>query len=297
MILVTGGTGFIGSALVRNLVNQGFDVRLLIKPSKESPRIPRHVPVQVGVSSFKDEKSLKAALKGVDVIFHLAGTERKGVGADLEGVDIKGTESVLNAAKNQKIKRFFFLSYLGAERSSAYPVLKAKGIAEGIIRQSGLPYTIFRTSIVYGTGDQFTIPLANLIRRWPVVAPLVGDGTVLLQPVWVEDLVTCMIMSLYEEKSQNELIEIGGGEYLTLKQVMQQIAQKIRSHKLLVPFSAPFLRSMAINLQQVLHVSLLPIFLLDYLATEHVCGLDRVPLQFGLIPARFNQTIDYLIKK
>ncbi len=297
MILVTGGTGFIGSALVRNLVNQGFEVRLLIKPSKETPRIPKQVPVQVAVSSLKDAKGLKAALKGVDTIFHLAGTERKGVEADLEGVDIHGTEAILDAAQSQKVKRFFYLSYLGAERSSAYPVLKAKGIAEGIIRQSKIPYTIFRSTIVYGRGDQFTTALAQLIRKIPIISPLVGDGSVMLQPVWIEDLVTCMVMKLYDDTFESKQIEIGGGEYLSLKQTMQHISNKLDSHKLIIPFSQAFLRSFSINLQQVLRIPILPIFLLDYLATEHICALDKMAIQFGLIPARFNQTIDYLINK
>jgi nucleoside-diphosphate-sugar epimerase len=297
MILVTGGTGFIGSALVRNLVNQGFDIRLLIRPSKRSPRIPRSIPVQVAVSSLKDEKGLKAALKDVEVIYHLAGSESQGVNADLEGVDIKGTQALLEAAQSQKVKRFFFLSYLGAERSSAYPVLKAKGIMEGIIRKGKLPYTIFRTTIVYGPGDQFTTALAKMIRNFPVLVPMAGNGRVLVQPIWVEDLVTCMVMSLYNDAPGSHQIDLGGGEYLTYKQVVQQICKKMKSHKIMTPFSPPFLRSLSINLQQILHFSLIPVFLLDYLATEHICALDRMPLQFGLIPARFNQTIDYLIRK
>ena len=93
MILVTGGTGFIGQALIRQLVSLGKPVRTLLRPSIVTPNLPRGIPIEVAVSSFDDERSLRAAMKGVDVIYHLAGSERLGSRlADLVGVDIEGTK-------------------------------------------------------------------------------------------------------------------------------------------------------------------------------------------------------------
>jgi hypothetical protein len=142
MILVTGATGFVGSALIRSLNLLGKPIRLLLRPSPKSPRIPRGVKVEVAVCSLNDDRGLMAAMRDVDVIYHLAGTERAGSQADLNGVDIDGTAILADAAAQSGVERFFFLSHIGADRASAFPVMKAKGIAEGLIKKSGVTYTI-----------------------------------------------------------------------------------------------------------------------------------------------------------
>ena len=137
MILVTGGTGFIGKALIRSLVESGYPVRTLIRPSSQSPDLPRGVGVEVAVSSLKDERGLRAAMVGVDTVYHLAGVERRGAYASLMEVDIQGTQAVTTAAVDAGVDRLFYISHLGADRASAFPVLKSKAIAEEHIRRSG----------------------------------------------------------------------------------------------------------------------------------------------------------------
>src|SRR5512146_390907 len=156
MILVTGGTGFIGQVLIRHLVTQGRPVRSLIQPSRFSPHLPKGVPVEVAVCGLRDERGLRAAMKGVDTIYHLAGAERRGGRGDLLTVDIQGTQAISRAAADAGVKRLVYISHLGADRASAYPVLKAKAIAESHIRQSGVPFTIFRSAIAFGPGDEFS---------------------------------------------------------------------------------------------------------------------------------------------
>ncbi|MBP7355960.1 MAG: NAD-dependent epimerase/dehydratase family protein, partial [Longilinea sp.] len=93
MILVTGGTGFIGQALARQLVLNGHRVRVLLRPAPQSPNLPRHIPVEVALCSLRDERGLRAAMKGVDAIFHLASAENASGRADLDEVDIGGAEA------------------------------------------------------------------------------------------------------------------------------------------------------------------------------------------------------------
>jgi uncharacterized protein YbjT (DUF2867 family) len=156
MILVTGGTGFIGQALIRHLVEAGHKVRTLIRPSPRSPNLPRGVPVEVAVSSLNDQRGLLAAMVGVDTVYHLASSEWRGAYASLMEVDIRGTQSVVQAAADAGIRRILYVSHLGADRASAYPVFKAKAIAEEFIRRSTIDYTILRTSIIFGQRDGFT---------------------------------------------------------------------------------------------------------------------------------------------
>ncbi|OQY28855.1 MAG: hypothetical protein B6I38_08790 [Anaerolineaceae bacterium 4572_5.1] len=178
MILVTGGTGFIGRALVRQLVDAGHEVRTLIRPSLRTPRLPKGVPVEVAVVSLSDVRGLRAALRGVDVIYHLAGGEGRGGGANLFETDIQGTRNLAEAASEAGVQHILYVSHLDADRASAFPVLKAKGIAEEHIRRSGIPYTILRTSIVFGPGDNFSTDLARLLRISPGFFLLPQDGEV-----------------------------------------------------------------------------------------------------------------------
>jgi NADH dehydrogenase len=191
-ILVTGGTGFIGQALVRHLTDAGYHVRILLRASSQSPNLPRSVPVEVAVSSLADERGLRASMVGVDTVYHLAGAEWRGAYASLMEIDIQGTQNVVAAAADARVGRLFFVSHLGADRASAYPVLKAKAIAEEYIRRSGIDYTIMRAAIVYGRNDGFTTGLAQLLSSIPRFFLIPGDGESLLQPLWVEDLATCL---------------------------------------------------------------------------------------------------------
>lgn len=175
MILVTGGTGFIGQVLVRNLVSLGYPVRLLINPSTKTPNIPRGIPVDVAISSIHDERNLRAALKDVRTVFHLIGTEWQGINADYAAVDIPAAAMVAQVSAQMNIQRLFYLSHIGADRNSAYGVLRSKANAEAAIINSGVPYTILQTAAVYGPGDHFTEMFARYLRAIPFVTPVPGE--------------------------------------------------------------------------------------------------------------------------
>ena len=140
MILVTGGTGFLGGYLVRHLAELGKPYRLLLQPGIDQQNLPRQTKMDVTVSSLNDERGLKSALQGVEVIFHLVGVERAGVRADLMETEVSYLDRLTSLAAEAGVRRFFYLSHLGADRASAYGLMKAKGVAESIIRKSGLVY-------------------------------------------------------------------------------------------------------------------------------------------------------------
>src|ERR1041385_6687931 len=110
MILVTGATGFIGRVLVRQLSETGRQVRVLLRPSPQSPRLPKGVPVEVAVVSLNDERGLRAALRGVDQIYHLASAASQGLQGNLLTTDIEGTRTLAHASRDAGVQRLIFLS-------------------------------------------------------------------------------------------------------------------------------------------------------------------------------------------
>jgi uncharacterized protein YbjT (DUF2867 family) len=294
MILLTGGTGFIGRAVTRHLVESGHKVRILLRPSPKTPRLPIGVPVEVAVSSLADVRGLRAAMKDVDAIYHLAGGEGEGGRANLQLVDIDGTRNLCEAAADARVERFFYLSHLGADRAAGFPVLKAKGIAEEYIRKSGVPHTILRGSILFGPGDEFTTGLALLLAAAPGFLPLPSKGETLIQPLWMEDLVTCLIWALEEPGMANQTLEVGGSEYFSLRQVAGMVMEVTRQRRLLVNWPMQSMRSLTILMESFFPHFPASIFWLDYLAVNRTCALDSVPRLFGLLPARFTARLDYL---
>ncbi|NWG34455.1 MAG: NmrA family NAD(P)-binding protein [Chloroflexi bacterium] len=297
MILVTGATGFIGRVLVRQLTETGQQVRVLLRPSPHSPRLPKGVPVEVAVVSLNDERGLRAALRGVRHIYHLASAASQGRGGSLFATDIEGTRTLAQVAAEAEIERFVFLSHLGADRASAFPVHKSKGIAEEHIRKSGVPHTIIRSSIVFGPEDGFTTSLAEVLRYAPGILPIPGNGRTLLQPLWVEDLVTCLIWTLQTPQAVNQTYEIGGGEYFTLRQIFEIVMNVTHTRRLLVPTALPYMRVLFVLLDSFARRIGASTYWLDYVAVNRTCPVDNLPRAFGLMPARFAYRLNYLERK
>jgi uncharacterized protein YbjT (DUF2867 family) len=297
MILVTGATGFIGRALVRHLFDSGQELRVLIRPSRRSPRLPKGLSVDVAVVSLTDERAIRAALKDVDVIFHLAGAESHGRDANLVAVDMRGTENLVRVAADAGVKRIVYLSHIGANRSSAYPVFKAKGIAEEHIRRSGVPYTIFQSSLIFGPEDHFTTSLARLLQTSPFFFPLPASMRTVIQPLWVEDLVTVLLWSLDNDATINHTFEIGGSEYFTVRQVVEIIMQVAQRQRWLFELPLVVLRAWIVLFESFIPFYPASSFWLDYISINRTCPVDNLPRNFGLMPARFTYRLDYLKRK
>lgn len=294
MILVTGGTGFIGKALIRQLTEAGYPVRLLIRPSKLSPDIPKGVPVEVAVSNLTDIRSLRSAMMDVNIVYHLAGVEWHGAKASLMDTDILGTQVVSRVAADSGVERFFYLSHLGADRASAYPVLKAKAIAEENIRRSGVSHTIVRSALVYGMNDHFTSGLARLLYALPYIFFVPEEGKTLLQPIWVEDLVTCLVWALDNDLTINQTYSLGGPEYLTLNHIIQSVLDQIKLRRRLVHIFPPYLRAMTVLFESMFPGLPVSVYWLDYLATNRTCSLDVMTRVFNILPSRFDHRLDHL---
>lgn len=250
--------------------------------------------MQVSVARLDDERGVRAALAGCNSVYHLASAEWEGRRGDLLDVDVKGTRVVTEAAMDAGVKRFMFVSHLAADRASAYPVLKAKGIAEEIIRRSGLNFTVLRTALLYGREDSFVNSMALIVRLFPFAFPIPGEGRSLIQPLWVEDLVTCLQWGLDDPAAHRQTYSVGGPEFFTLEQLAQTMTMVMGRSRRLLHVPAAYLRLVANLVELVFPHPPLTTRVLDHLSVNCTAELVSVTRYFGLKPARFETAIEYL---
>jgi uncharacterized protein YbjT (DUF2867 family) len=294
MVLITGSTGFIGKGLLKQLVEMGIDVRILLKPSSQSPNLPRGIAFDVAISSSSDLRGIRAALNGVRTVIHLASDERYGLrGYDPER-EILGTRNLAEASAETGIQRFIYLSHLGVNLTSAYPVLRTKAMEEEVIRKSGVPFTIIRSSVVYGPEDHFTTSIARQLSLLPIIYLLPGNGDTLIQPLWVNDLTTALSWTLDDSATLGQTYEIGGPEFLTYKRVVELVMVAAKKHRSMIPFRPPYLRIGARLAERLFSNPPFTSFWLDYLAMNRTTDLASLPRVFGLQPKRMESNLGYL---
>ena len=293
-VLVTGATGFIGRAVLPKLTQADHQIRILLRPSPTSPRLPKGVPLEVGLSDLTDGHGVRAALLGIEAILHLAGSEGQGSRADLSRSDEEGSRTLAEAARETGVRQLIYLSHLGADRASAYPVMRAKAVAEESIRRSEVPYTIVRAAAVYGPEDRFTTSLATTLAVSPGIYFLPGNGSVPLQPLWVDDLATALVWALDEEGLVGRTYEVGGPEVLSWKAIVELVMAAGRLPRILAEVRPPLLRAAFRLGEMILPWPPFTPFWLDYLAQSRTGALDTLPRAFGLQPSRMEHALDYL---
>jgi NADH dehydrogenase len=160
-----------------------------------------------------------------------------------------------------------------------------------------VPYTILRSTIVFGPEDRFTNNIAATLRSVPFFFPVPGDGRILLQPLWVEDLVTALLWALQNSDTVNQTYELGGGEFFTFRQIVETIMNVTRARRAIFPMSIPFMRGLFVTLDSMIPNANISTYWLDYLAVNRTCPVENLTRNFGLMPARFGYRLDYLARK
>jgi uncharacterized protein YbjT (DUF2867 family) len=288
MILITGATGFIGRRLLHRLsAEAGLQVRVLLRPGTSSDRLPRGLPIHAMLGKLSEADSLLAAMDGVHTVFHLIGTDTRGRHARLHEVDTIGTRAVCEAALAARVGRIVAVSRIGADRASAFPVLRAKGEVEEIIRSSGLAYTIFRTGVLFGYGDRFSENIAMLLRAFPMYF-VPNDGEQVLQPLWVDDLITCLAMSLDELDLIDQAIAVGGPELLTYRRIIMRVMHAIGTQRPIVGLPFQVHRAGGWFLDGLFARWPFTEHWVEMLSTSQTSELGTIERVFGFRPASFD---------
>ena len=238
-IFLTGSTGFVGKRVLNDLLEKNYQVRCLARQGAEQKLASYQAKgVDVVRGDVTDLNSLDGKLAGCDAVINLVGIIRSfpGKGITFEKMHYEGTANLVNAAKSQGVRRFLQMSSLGARPNAKTPYLQTKYRAEECVRNSGLEYTIFRPSIIFGPGDSFVNLFANMFRRQQFV-PVVGNGKYQLQPVSVENVSKGFINSLERSDTIGKCFDVGGPERLEFDAIIDAIGETLGlpPHKMHIP--------------------------------------------------------------
>jgi NADH dehydrogenase len=271
VILVTGASGFIGSHVVRRLSGAGRLVRALIRDRRRAQAERRLDGLQVDwvEGDVTRPESLAPAMRNVSAVIHTVAIAVES-GATYESVNYAGTVHIVDASRAAGVRRFFNLSQLGADSRLPYRFLASKGKAQEYVAASGLDWTAFRPSSVWGPEDEFFNSFARLVGLTPLVFPIIGNGQARFEPVWVEDLVTCIVGAIDDASTIGRQLEIGGPEVLTIEEIERRTLRALEARRLLIRVPLPLIRIPVTLMEWLLPAPPVTRSLLDLLAVDNV---------------------------
>src|SRR5579884_3436072 len=240
MILVTGASGYIGRHLVARLVQEGEKPRCLVRNVKRAASILPAAGIELVQGDTTQLASLETAVQGVETIVHaafLTADRKESAPHQYEKTNVEGTANLIQAAKKAGVRRIIEISGLGTRPDKPGSYMQGRYLAEQMLKESGLDWTIIQPSVIFGKDAPFIKGLADLIHTSPVL-PLIGGGKVMFQPIYVEDVVTVIVKVLEApERTNGKIYTIGGPEYYTFTQVLDELLQamKIKRTKIYAP--------------------------------------------------------------
>jgi NADH dehydrogenase len=242
VILVTGGTGFVGPKIVHALRAEERDVRCLVRKPERAGTL-KAWGCEVVRGDVTDADSLRAAAAGCDVVVHLVAIIT-GQRSDYERVMVEATRDLVAAAKEAGARRFVLMSALGVteQTRNLVPYYSAKWEMERAAQSSGLEHAIFRPSFVFGR-DGGVLPMFVRQVRWSPVVPVVGGGGRRLQPIWVDDLAAYFARAIDLAAAANRTFELGGPEQLTWNELYERIARVLGKRRAQLHLPLPLVRA------------------------------------------------------
>jgi NADH dehydrogenase len=216
VILVTGGTGFIGPRIVHALRQRDLPVRALVRRPED--RVSTQLAAwgtELARGDMTDAESLRRAVAGCDAVVHLVAI-RQGKREEFERVMELGTRDLVAAAKEAGVQRFILMSALGTteETKDLVPYYRAKWEQEQTLRGSGLEHVIFRPSFVFADSGGI-LPTFRKLAKLAPVTPIIGSGEQRIQPIWVEDAATYFAEGVSRAEAANRTFELGGPDVVS----------------------------------------------------------------------------------
>ena len=286
-IFLTGASGFVGSHLLRCLLRGGHHVRALVRHRGKLPAADGDKLEEVEGDIVSP--NLAEHVAGCDAVINLVGIIYEQGSATFEAVHHQGTKNLVEAARQNGVKRFVQMSALGARSADASPYHTTKFAAEEEVRNSGISSVVLRPSLIFGPGSAFVQQMAEVMQAAPVFRPIPGTGKYRFRPVHVDDVVESFVQSLTNPKTTGQTIELVGGEELTLDEIGNAIAASLGVRKIVLHIPMPIMKSAAAVF------SLLPmkppVTSVQLRMMQEGSTADPEPMQriFGITPIAFRE--------
>jgi NADH dehydrogenase len=272
MIAITGAAGYVGSHITKRLAQENKPLRAIVHSRKRAEQEGRLASLDIEwvEADVTKPETLVPAFKNADSVIHTVAIAIEKGGLTYEQINFQGTVHVLEAAKQNGVRRFINMSQLGADPDLPYRFLASKGKAQEHVANSGLDWTAFRPSVIWGPEDEFANIFARLVPFSPIIYPIIGDESSKFQPVWVEDVATCVAKSLEDADAIGKEFELGGPEVLTLEEIERRTLKAINARRLMIPFPMPVLRVIVSMMEALLPNPPVTRSLLELLAVSNV---------------------------
>ena len=232
-VLITGATGFVGRAVCEAVVREGHSVRRMARGSRSQSLAAQNDGMDWVRGSVLCPNDLRQGMQGCDAVIHLVGIIGEIGDQTFERVHQEGTLRVLEAALTSGVRRIVHMSALGTRPEAASRYHQTKWAAEEAVRSSGLDWTVFRPSLIYGPGDGFVNLFAGM-SRWSPMLPVIGRGTSLLQPVSVDCVAQAFARALNSKAAVHQTYDLCGFDRLNLPQILKTLLQITRRRRVIV---------------------------------------------------------------
>jgi NADH dehydrogenase len=291
MIFVSGGTGFVGSHSVKRLAGAGHKLRLLTFSGKGLAAGLPEDSAEFVTGAITRPGSLAEKMEGCDIVINFVGIIVEVRGATFERIHVDGVDNLLEEAKKAGVKRFIHISALGTSEEPASEYFRTKWLGEELIKNSKIPYVILRPSLVFGPEDKFFNLLKPMLHS-PIV-PVVGPGQTKFQPIWVEDIASCVLKAVEDEKPLNGTWEIAGPHRFTFDKMLDRMADALgvsRRRKVHIPVRVvgPFV---ALG-EALLPRPVLTADQLKMLSIDNTTDSNAITQVFGVKPHSFRRTVE-----
>ncbi|MGH7604992.1 MAG: NAD-dependent epimerase/dehydratase family protein [Gemmatimonadaceae bacterium] len=251
-VLVTGGSGVIGRAAVREILAGGNTVRLLSRNAADDVK-QWSGGVESWPASIEQHDELRGCAEDCDLVLHVAGVAQESGSLTFESVNVEGTRAIVREAERCKVGRFIFVSSLGAETGES-PYHRSKRRAEEIVRNFAGGWIILRPGNVYGPGDEVISLLLTMVRTLPAV-PVIGTGEDKFQPIWVGDLSIALGECVRRSDLHGRVLEIAGEEKTCLNDLLDRMAEITERNPARIPIPS-FLVSAGVTIATLLGAKL-----------------------------------------
>lgn len=271
-IFLTGGSGFLGSRLIRTLARSGITVVGLDRSGRLGAEKLPGAAIEVVRGNVLDPRTYREALASTQTVVHMAAATGRASADEHFEINFRGTKVLLEQCRQAGVEKFLFVSSIAVKfpEKSLYYYAQAKQLAEEAVQGSGLDFTIVRPTIILGRGSGPQAALSKLARL-PVI-PVFGKGRARVQPVFVEDLVAFIVEILEKQLSHGRTLELGGPTVLTIEDLLLEIRRAANT---------PMARTV--------HIPLRP--LLALLGIAERMGVRGLPLSAGQLSSfRFDGT-------